>query len=161
MTGRLAPSYSSNERITPVSSSEATKTRLLTAVVIVTNVVGNILLSRGMHHMPDVVGFSPLPYIQAIANPFVAAGVLILIVWMICELALLSMADLSFVLPVTATAYVLIAILAHFFLHERVSLTRWIGIGLVTAGVMLVGETPSRTTPEHHHADAELVENQQ
>jgi uncharacterized membrane protein len=159
LSDRIAPHYSPEEKVTPVSSSETFRTRVLTLIVIITNVVGNILLSRGMHHMPDIVGFSPLPYLHAILNPFVAAGVSILIIWMICDLALLSMADLSFVLPVTATAYALIAIAAHFVLAEKVSEARWIGIGLITAGVMLVGETPSRTTPEHHHAKSpEFVE---
>lgn len=159
ITEHIAPHYSPDERITPVSSSEVTRTRILTILVIITNVAGNILLSRGMHHMPDIVGFSPWPYLHAILNPFVAAGVSILVIWMITDLALLSMADLSFVLPITATAYALIAIVAHFVLDEKVSAVRWIGIGLITAGVMLVGETPSRTTPEHHHVDSdELVE---
>lgn len=153
VSDRIAPHYSPDEKITPVTPSETVRTRVLTAIVIVTNVAGNILLSRGMYHMPDIVGFSPLPYLHAILNPFVAAGVSILIVWMIADLALLSMADLSFVLPVTASAYALIAITAHFVLGEQVSTSRWIGIGLITAGVMLVGETPSRTTPEHHHAE--------
>lgn len=159
VTERIAPPYSPDEKITPVSSSELTRTRILTAFVIVTNVAGNILLSRGMHHMPDIIGWSPFPYLHAILNPFVAAGVSILVIWMIADLALLSMADLSFVLPVTASAYALIAIVAHFVLDENVSAMRWVGIGLITAGVMLVGETPSRTTPEHHHVEtAEYAE---
>jgi uncharacterized membrane protein len=153
VTERIAPPYSPDEKITPVSSPEAFKTRVLTLIVIVTNVAGNILLSRGMHHIGSVVGFSPLPYLHAILNPYVAAGVVILTLWMISDLALLSLADLSFVLPVTASAYVLIAILGHFVLDERVSLVRWIGIVVITLGVMLVGETPSRTTPEHHHVE--------
>jgi drug/metabolite transporter (DMT)-like permease len=141
------------EEITPVSPLEKFKTRVLIGTVIITNVAGNILLSRGMHPMSGIVGLSPLPYLRAILNPFVASGVLILVVWMITDLALLSVADLSFVLPVTATAYALIAIMGHFVLGERVSLMRWIGIALITIGVMLVGETPSRTTPEHHHVE--------
>jgi uncharacterized membrane protein len=159
VTERISPHYSPNEKVTPVSPSESFRTRILTAVVIVTNVAGNILLSRGMHYMPDIVGFSPVPYFHAMLNPYVATGVAILVFWMIADLALLSLADLSFVLPVTATAYALIALVAHFVLDEKVSAVRWTGIGLITAGVMLVGKTPSRTTPEHHHVDTpEFVE---
>jgi bacterial/archaeal transporter family protein len=138
------------EPITPINPGEKHKTLILTAVVIVTNVAGNILLSRGMHNL-SIVSWSPLPYLHAILNPWVASGVLILIAWMIGDLALLSLADLSYVLPVTATAYILIAILGHFVLDERISGLRWAGIVVITLGVMLVGETPSRTTPEHHH----------
>ncbi len=136
--------------ITPVSTDEKHKTHILTLVVIATNVIGNIFLSRGMHNM-QVLSWSPLPYLHAVLNPWVAIGVLILTVWMITDLALLSLADLSYVLPVTATAYILIAILGHFVLDEPISPMRWAGIVVITLGVMLVGKTPSRTTPEHHH----------
>lgn len=138
--------------VTPVSPPERHRTKILTFIVIVTNVVGNIFLSRGMHHA-SVVSFSPLPYLHALLNPWVAIGVVILTAWMITDLALLSLADLSYVLPVTASAYILIAILGHFVLDERISTLRWAGIIVITIGVMLVGETPSRTTPEHHHAE--------
>ncbi len=139
--------------VTPVSPGEKHRTHVLTFVVIATNVIGNIFLSRGMHNV-DVLSWSPLPYLHAVLNPWVAIGVVILTVWMITDLALLSLADLSYVLPVTATAYVLIAILAHFVLNEPIAPMRWAGIVVITLGVMLVGKTPSRTTPEHHHAEA-------
>ena len=138
------------EPITPVSPVEKHKTLILTFVVIATNVAGNVLLSRGMHNL-TVLSWSPLPYLHAILNPWVAAGVVILTIWMITDLALLSLADLSYVLPVTSSAYILIAILGRYVLDERISGLRWAGIVVITLGVMLVGETPSRTTPEHHH----------
>ena len=62
------------------------------------------------------------------------------------DLALLSRADLSFVLPVTASAYVLVAIGGHFILHDHISWIRWTGISLITLGVILAEETPDRTT---------------
>jgi drug/metabolite transporter (DMT)-like permease len=65
---------------------------------------------------------------------------------MITDLALLSAADLSFVLPVTASAYILIALAGHFLLHDRISWVRWMGIATITAGVILAEKTPTRTT---------------
>jgi drug/metabolite transporter (DMT)-like permease len=124
------------------------RTRELTLIVIVTQVIGNVALSRGMHSMGAVVTFSPLPYLRALLNPWVAAGVVILAFWMLCNLTLLSRADLSYVLPVTSISYVLIAIVGHFVLHEHVHVLRWIGIVVVTMGVMVVGKTPTRTTPD-------------
>ncbi len=124
------------------------KTRELTIAVIVTQVIGNVALSRGMHHIGNVVSLSPLPYLRAIANPWVAGGVVVLALWMISDLALLSRADLSYVLPVTAVSYVLIAISGHFLLAERITRTRWVGIIIITLGVMLVGRTPTRTVPD-------------
>jgi len=128
------------------------KTQILVLLVIVTNVFGNIFLSRGMHEVGRIVSASPLDYLRAFANPWTALGIAILVIWMLSDLALLSRADLSFVLPVTASAYVLVALLGHFLLHDHISFARWMGILLITGGVILAEETPARTTtgpPEH------------
>jgi drug/metabolite transporter (DMT)-like permease len=124
----------------------ARKTQILVLVVIVTNVLGNVSLSHGMHQVGRIVSASPLDYVRAFANPWTMLGVGILIIWMLTDLALLSRADLSFVLPVTASAYVLVAITGHFLLHDHISWLRWTGIALITLGVILAEETPDRTT---------------
>lgn len=132
--------------------SSGRKTQILVVLVIFTNVFGNIFLSRGMHQVGRIVSASPLDYLRAFANPWTAFGIAVLVVWMLSDLALLSRADLSFVLPVTASAYVLVAILGHFLLHDHISWARWTGILLITGGVILAEETPARTTkgpPEH------------
>ena len=123
----------------------ATKTQLLTGVVVITNVIGNLLLSEGMHRVGKIVSASPADYVRAFVNPWVITGSLILVIWMIGDLALLSRADLSFVLPVTASAYVLIAIFGHFFLRDHISWERWLGIVVITLGVILAEETPTLT----------------
>ena len=78
-------------------------------------------------------------------NPWVLAGVCTLVIWMTSDLALLSRADLSFVLPVTASAYVFIAIAGHFLLGDRIRWEQWVGIVVITLGVILAEETPSLT----------------
>jgi len=130
----------------PESTVEARKTRLLTLLVIGSNVAGNVLLSHGMRQVGKIVSASPLDYVRAFANPWAVLGVLAMIFWMIGDLALLSRADLSFVLPVTASFYVLIAIAGHFLLRERISSINWAGIVVITLGVVLAGETRARTT---------------
>ena len=61
----------------------------------------SVLLSRGMKEVGHTVTASVLPYIEAMANPWVASGIFLLICWLVSELTLLSWADLSYVLPVT------------------------------------------------------------
>jgi drug/metabolite transporter (DMT)-like permease len=129
-----------------VTPLEIHKTRVLTLVVVLANVIGNVALSRGMHEVGRIVSPSPADYVRALVDPWVLAGVGVLVVWMISDLALLSRADLSFVLPVTASAYVLIAIVGHFWLGEHISWVRWLGIAVITFGVILAEETPARTT---------------
>jgi len=143
--------------LTPAAESGALrhKTAIFTALVVVANVSGNFMLSIGMREVGRTVTGSPLPYLAALLNPFVAAGVCLLACWLFSNLSLLSWADLSYVLPVTAIAYVLIALLGHFALRERVSPVHWVGILAITAGAVLVGRTTPITTPIHREEDHE------
>jgi len=94
-------------------SSEAARLRLKTwicaTVVVLSNVFGNFFMKRGL---PESAQLStPLEYIGALFQPWVALGVVLLIVWQMSRLALLSWADLSYVLPVTSVGYVLVALI--------------------------------------------------
>jgi len=115
------------------------KTLVFAAAVIFCNAVGNTLLTWGLRHQANTLTVSPLSYIQAIITPAVALGIALLIVWLLTRMALLSWADLTYVLPVTALGYVASALLAHFFLNEHVTSVRWAGTILICAGTALVG----------------------
>lgn len=117
------------------------KTRVLTAVIVLSNVLGDFSLTFGLRRVRPLLSFSPLPYIYALLNPWVALGVSLLVLWLLSQMTLLSWADLSYVLPVTSIGYVLVALAGKFFLHEQVSMIRWAGIFLIVAGVVLVART--------------------
>ena len=85
-------------------------------------------------------------YLWSMLDPFVAAGIVLLILSLFTRMALLSVADLSFVLPTTAVGYPLSAVLGWFFLKEQVSAAHWIATLLIFAGTALVGTTPRSTT---------------
>jgi uncharacterized membrane protein len=127
--------------MTPARSRLLLKTRGLVAVVILANVLGNFFLSRGLRTERPGTGL-----LSAVSSPWVILGVSLLILWMFSRMTLLSWADLSYVLPVTAFGYVLTALMGKLFLAEHVSMERWAGIGLIIGGVSLVGNTPVRTT---------------
>ena len=135
--------------MTPHTAEIRRKTRWLAAAVVVTNVLGNFSLSIGMKEVGRTVSVSLLPYLHALLNPWVIGGICLLVCWLISNLSLLSWADLSYVLPVTATAYVLTAILGRVVLVERVTTLRWAGILMIMSGAIIVGVTTPRTTPEH------------
>jgi uncharacterized membrane protein len=122
------------------------KTVVLTLVLIFANVIGNFSLTWGMRKNGPGVLKSPLGYITALFDPWVALGVALLLLWMLSQMALLSWADLSYVLPVTSAGYVLAAIAGRLFLQEQISVGRWTGISLIMAGVVLVGRTAHSTT---------------
>jgi len=53
-------------------------------------------------------------------------------------LKLLTLADLSFAVPVTAASVVAETILARLILRENVTLLRWAGVFFVASGVLLL-----------------------
>ncbi len=124
------------------------KTLLVSLVVIASNAFGNYTLTRGMREVGSVVSISPAPYIHAMLDPWVVAGVVLLFTWLVTRLSLLSWADLSYVLMVTSTSYVLSAILAKIFLAERISAIHWLVIVLISAGAFIVARTFPSTAPE-------------
>lgn len=121
------------------------KTRVLAAIVILANVLGNLFLSLGLRQRGADFG-SIRAYLEVFASPWVSLGVCILILWMLSRLALLSWADLSYVLPITSIGYVLTAFVGKFFLGEEISAFRWAGTLLIAAGIALVSTTSIRTT---------------
>lgn len=118
------------------------KSWVCAAVVVASNVLGNFFLKAGM---PAELT-SPLDYITVLFRPMVALGVLLLILWLASRMALLSWADLSYVLPVTSVGYVLVALSGRVLLHEQITVRRWTGITLIMTGVALVsGGTAPQT----------------
>ena len=115
------------------------KTRAFTALVVVSSLIGNYFLTFGMRRIGPLL--SPAAYVRALFDPFVAAGVALLVVWLLSHMALLSWADLSYVLPVTSIGYVLTAFVGRWLLHEDISVWRWAGIGCIMLGVTLVERT--------------------
>jgi uncharacterized membrane protein len=108
----------------------------LLAVVILSNVAGNFVLTLGMKSAPPEAG-----PIAALYHPLVIAGIVLLICWTLLRMKLLGMADLSYVLPITAVGYVLNAVAGAVFLHEQVSAQRWAGTLLIVAGAALTART--------------------
>ncbi len=128
------------------------KTWSCSAVVVLSNVSGNFFLKRGM---PAELA-APADYITVLFRPMVSLGVLLLILWLASRMALLSWADLSYILPVTSVGYILVALAGRFLLNEQISDRRWLGIALIMAGVALVsgGTAPQTTRPEIRSAGA-------
>ena len=123
--------------------------RIFIVLIVLSNTVGNLLLGIGMAHMPSFHAVSPSGYLLSLLeNYWIWSGVALLIIWMVSQLSMFTWADLTYVLPVTASAYVLTAILSKFFLYEQISVSRWIGIVLISFGVLFVSKTPERTKPE-------------
>ena len=123
------------------------KTYFVLVFFLALKAAGNSAMAWGMKQIPERMSMNPALYLRAMLNPFVAMGVIALILALLTRIALFSLADLSFVLPVTAVGYVIAVFLGKVFLHETVTHQRWLGTLLIFAGAALVGSTPPDTTP--------------
>jgi drug/metabolite transporter (DMT)-like permease len=129
----------------PISPKTA-RTFFLLVLFLALRAFGNLSLAWGTKHMPETLAADPVVYIRAILHPGIAMGVAMLVLALLVRLALLSLADLSFILPMTAVGYVLAALLGRVFLHEAVSPQRWLAVLLIFGGAVLVSATPQATT---------------
>ena len=107
--------------------------------------LGDALLSRGMHSIGPVSFAHPGLLLRALLDPWVAAGVLVLISFMASYMMALSWADLTFVQPATAFGNVITALIGRLWLHEAITPMRWAGIACIVIGVGFVANGPSRT----------------
>ena len=117
------------------------------ASVTVSAAIGDSLLAYGMKQVGAVTLARLSHILLCILNPWVALGILFLLGFFASYMTALSWADLTYVLPATSLGYVLLALIAKFFLHEQISATRWLGIALISAGVGFVTRGPELTHP--------------
>jgi uncharacterized membrane protein len=133
------------------------RVRIKTLVMILAMVVcanaGDLMLKRGMSRI-GAVRLSPSGLEHAfrltVTNGTIWIGICFLTGFMLSYMTVLSWADYSYVMPAGAFGYALLTLLAVVFLHESVSPRRWVGVGLICIGVLLVGQTRPRTTEVPH-----------
>ena len=121
---------------------------MVSAMVVCAN-AGDLMLKRGMSQI-GAVQLTASGIRQAFRLTVTSGTIWIAIVFlsgfMLSYMTVLSWADYSYVMPAGAFGYALLTLLAVVFLHESVSPRRWIGVVLICAGVLLVGQTKPRTT---------------
>jgi uncharacterized membrane protein len=127
---------------------------LILAAVPVTATSGNTLLAVGMRQVGPIGVHNWQLLFAALINPYILAGILLLIGFFSSYLLALSWADLTYVIPTTSFGYVLVPLISHFVLNESISPYRWMGIMLICCGVVLGARGPIRTSllPGHEGA---------
>jgi drug/metabolite transporter (DMT)-like permease len=120
---------------------------LVLACVTLCASVGDSMLAHGMKQVGNV-SVNHLPQmLLAVTNPSVMIGIVLLLGFFASYTTALSWADLTYVLPATSLGYVILTLIAKFYLHETVTTTRWLGVLLISAGVGFVTLGPELT---HH-----------
>jgi drug/metabolite transporter (DMT)-like permease len=115
---------------------------LLLFFVVVSGTGGEICVTRAMKRVGEVTDFRPLAVVRVILRalkvPWMWIGVAMMAIAFFSLLAVLSIENVSFVVPVTALNYAAGALGGKFFLGERVTPRRWAGVLIVCIGVTLV-----------------------
>lgn len=127
--------------------SETLTLLLAVGFAVSASTVGDLFLAAGMRRVGEVewLGLRAIPgqLKRVVTTPQIPLAIAFMAIFFFTWLALLSRAELSFILPMTATTYILNGLAAGPFLGERVSPQRWVGIWVITVGVVLVTLTGS------------------
>jgi len=111
-------------------------------LIVIPGTGGEICVSRAMKQVGEGMDFRPRAIARvvgrAIRIPWMWIGVSLMIMGFLALLAMLSIANVSFVFPATALSYAAGALGAKLFLGECVTRQRWLGVLIVCAGVVLV-----------------------
>jgi len=130
----------------------STKTSTLLASMVLFSSIGNVLLSKGMKQVGEIVDYSAsglsIVFLRIFMSGTIWLGVVSLLVFFVSYLLLLSWADFSFVQPVSSIGYAVVAVLSYFLLGEIISPIRWLGVLFICAGVALVSGTEPRTAED-------------
>jgi drug/metabolite transporter (DMT)-like permease len=121
------------------------KTMIIVMIAAALGGTGHVFLAKGMRPVGDLTE-APSHRLggmvtRAVSNPWLILGVALQASFFFIYLTLLSRADVSLVLPLTAVDYIVVAFLAQYMLGEVVTPIRWAGMGLIVAGVGLLSRT--------------------
>ncbi len=118
---------------------------LILALVALTSALGDTFLDVGMKQLGPVSIHHLSTLLLALKMPWILGGIVLLLGFFASYLTALSWADVTFVLPATSFAYVVVALLSRFWLHEQITPARWLGIFCIVAGVGFVTRGPAYT----------------
>jgi drug/metabolite transporter (DMT)-like permease len=103
---------------------------------------GVVLLKKGMTHIGDMNGITAGEIVRVCkagaTNPQILLGIFFEALFFLCLLILMSKSDISFLWPLTGLSFVFATFAAIWFLDERVSAMRWIGVVLIVLGAAFI-----------------------
>lgn len=111
-------------------------------LIVVAGTGGELCISRAMKEAGEVHDFRPHALLSVAARvvriKWIWIGLALMTIGFFSLLGVLSVDNVSFVVPVTALSYVVGGLGGMIFLGERLDRSRWTGILLVCLGVALV-----------------------
>jgi len=115
---------------------------ILLVLVMFAGTGGELCVARAMKSVGEAKDFSPKGIARVIWRGvrvgWMWLGILLMATAFFSLLGMLSIANVSFVVPITAFSYVVGTLGGKLFLREHVAAMRWAGVLLVCLGVTLV-----------------------
>jgi multidrug transporter EmrE-like cation transporter len=111
---------------------------------VLTNFCSQITLKHGMTSMSkiELTPSTLLPTLFSVVfNPWVFAGLLLMVISMGAHLVVLSRVEISFAYPFLGLSFVLITMWGYFMLGEDVNVWRMMGVLFICLGVALVARS--------------------
>ena len=117
-------------------------TAVMIAIVVLGGSAGDVFITKGMKQIGEIstmhLGKLARVALRVLTNVNFLIGIFFMACSFFAFLAVLSWADLSFVLPATSLSFVITTIGAKFVLNEEISRLRLAGTVLVCLGVALI-----------------------
>ncbi len=104
-------------------------------------ITGQLLLKRGMGSIGESTTSGAVMVKKMIISPWVIGGLVIYALGVVNWLLALSSFELSYVYPFASLGYIGIIIGSYFIFHERITLMRLMGIGVIIAGVLVISQS--------------------
>ena len=118
------------------------KTAMTLSIIILASSLGDVFIAKGMKRVGEIstLRLRELALIgkSMVRNAAFLLGILCLAISFCAFLAVLSWADLSYIVPATSLSFVVSTLGAKWLLKERINRLRWLGTLLVCAGVALL-----------------------
>jgi drug/metabolite transporter (DMT)-like permease len=138
-------------------SDDKLRVIVLMVVAVVALTVGETLMAKAMKQTAEISGGWMAHIRGVLTNGCFWCGAFLMAAHFGMYLLALRWADLSFVLPFTALAYLSGALLAKYYLNEMVTPVRWAGAWIITLGVVLVGVGDRGPTRSTHPVNASQI----
>lgn len=115
----------------------------LIALSVFAGVLGQILIKLGVGDNGLISEASSgllSIFVMILTTPLVMGGLVLYGVGAISWILVLSRMNLSYAYPFLALNFVLIAVLSRLLLNEPIPLIRWVGMGVICIGIVLVSQ---------------------
>ena len=108
------------------------------------NAVAQLLLKAGTNAMGAPVGELAAEsgvggvVLKIVTNGWIIGGLACYVISAALWIVVLSQVPVSMAYPMLSIGYIVAALVAFFVFHEALTVSQWIGIGVIVAGVVLV-----------------------